>query len=134
MIDKNQRELAIQQFELAEEREPELASYYQLHQELFRIRNDIRDNIEGKLEMADARALEERARQGLPQLAFSQLPIEPDEFRELGLEISSLLLEYRRENGEIENRPLEKADWISLARERFEVPQDKADKKNSQHW
>lgn len=131
MIDQNQRELAIQQFKQAEGREPELASYYQLHQKIFRLQDEIRDNIKGDLEMADGGALEERAHHGRPQLAFSQLPIEPEEFGELTLEISNLLLEYHKEKGEVEDLVPDDFDIFSLARERFEGPQDKAEPKFS---
>jgi FdhE protein len=103
-------------------REPELASYYELHRTLFEMEDAARQEIEATLELADEEALETRIRQGLPLVAFDQLPIEPERFARLAEEIAAVLTDYEvavaaGSSGE------DPAAWVDLARRQFEQGQ-----------
>ena len=121
MVDKNQREQAVQQLEEAKGSDPEYASYYKVYQKIFSRQDETKKGITGELEMADRQALEGRARQGLPQLTFSQLPIESDLFHKLAQDIADIMLEYRGQEEKNDEEIIHKEiDWFSLAEERFE--------------
>jgi len=127
MPDHTQSEAAIQRLEDAKKDEPELAAYYQFYQNVFCLQAESKTSISRELEMIDEQALVARALQGLPQLAFSQLPIDPEQFNELALEIADALLEYQGQDNEENELSFEDVDWVSLARESFEEGLSKAD-------
>ncbi|MCJ7626330.1 MAG: formate dehydrogenase accessory protein FdhE [Anaerolineaceae bacterium] len=118
MIDTQRFEKAIQQLEEAKDREPELFSYYQFYQDIFRLQAEAIATIGEELVMADKKTLKQRAQQGLSQLSFSDLPIKPARFTEQALKLANTLLEHQ--GGDENELSLADVDWVSLARERFE--------------
>jgi FdhE protein len=106
----------------AAQQEPELAPYYQLHSRLSRLQEKIKGEITATLEMADEEALQARILQGLSLISFDQLPVEADRFAWLATEIAQVLVEYDVEVGE-RTLPDISAEWLPLARQRFEAGQ-----------
>ncbi len=102
----------------AAQREPELASYYELHIALIELQEEAKAAIGATLEMADSQALEARLREGLSLIAFEQLPIHPAQFAELSLEIAQVLLDH--EINILDQSLPDEVDWLSLARQQFE--------------
>jgi FdhE protein len=102
----------------AAQRDPDLASYYELHIALIELQEEAKRSIGATLEMADAGALEARLREGLPLIAFEQLPIQPAQFAELSLEIAQVLLDHEVEM--VDRMLPDEVDWLSLARQQFE--------------
>ncbi len=106
----------------AAKREPELASYYELHRTLFELQAAARQEIDAVLELADEEALEARIRQGLPLVASDQLPIEPERFARLAQEIAAVLTDY--EVAVVaDTMPQEPDEWADLAQRQFEMGQ-----------
>lgn len=106
----------------AAKREPELASYYELHRTLFELQAEAGQEIDVVLELADPAALEARIRQGVPLVAFDQLPIEPARFARLAEEIAAVLTDY--EVAVVaDTMPQEPDEWVDLAQRQFEVGQ-----------
>jgi formate dehydrogenase maturation protein FdhE len=118
MIDTQRFEKAIQQLEEAKEREPELISYYQFYQDIFRLQSEAIAAIGEELVMADGKTLRKRAQLGLPQMSFSHLPVKPDQFTELAIKLANTLLEYQ--GVDESESSFEDVDWVLLAKERFE--------------
>ncbi len=106
----------------ATQREPDLASYYELHRTLLELQERAREEITATLEMADEEGLQARMLQGLPLVSFAQLPIEAGRFAELAVAIVQTLTDY---DVETEDQTLlsDAAEWVSLAQQRFEVGQ-----------
>ena len=102
----------------AAEQDPELAAFYGLHRELFELQENARTGIAATLELADPAALQARTRQGLPLLAFAQLPIKPQRFTKLALAIAQALMSYYTD---LAGQPLpsDAAEWVALAERRF---------------
>jgi FdhE protein len=98
---------------------PELADFYEFHQEVFRLQHEAKAQISATLEMLDQEVLKARVRQGLPQLSFAQLPIEAGGFGRLATKIAQVLVQY---DPELAARAddLEGIDWLSLAGRQFE--------------
>jgi formate dehydrogenase maturation protein FdhE len=101
-------------------REPELASYYELHRRLLELQEQAREEITATLEMADKNALHARTLQGLPLLSFAQLPLDPTRLARLVEEIAQVLADHDVDVG---SRELPAVEWIYLAQQRFEVGQ-----------
>ena len=114
-------EKAQQSFEEAKKSEPGLAPYYQFYQRVFRLQAESRAAISYELELADQNVMQIRMSQGLPQVSFAQLPIEPISFKKLVLSLTEALLEYQ--GGEGEDLINVDLDWVSIAREQFEKRQ-----------
>ncbi len=112
----------------AAQREPDLAPYYDLHQTLIGLQEQAKQEISATLEMADEEALQERIVQGLPLIAFDQLPIEANSFAKLAAEIAKVLVEYNVETEE-SKLPDTAAEWLALARQQFEAGQATAEQK-----
>jgi FdhE protein len=106
----------------AAKREPELASYYELHRALFELQDEARQGIEAVLELADEEALGARVHQGLPLLAFEQLPLEPRRFARLAEEIAAVLTDYEVAVA-VDSMPEGPDEWVDLARRQFEMGQ-----------
>jgi len=120
-------EIVLQALNEAAEQDPELATYYGLHRELFELQENAKAETVATLELADPMALQARARQGLPSLAFAQLPIEPQRFTDLALAITQALTSYYTdlEGQELPSDPIE---WVALAERRFaEKPTEQND-------
>lgn len=111
----------------AVEQDPELAAYYELHRELFALQENARVEIAATLKLANPAALQTQARQGLPLLAFAQLPIEPQRFAALALAIAQALTNYYPE---LAGRPLpsDVAEWVALAERQFAKQAEPSDK------
>ncbi|MEA3338398.1 MAG: formate dehydrogenase accessory protein FdhE [Chloroflexota bacterium] len=106
----------------AAQREPELATYYELYRTLLELQKQAKEEITATLEIADEEALQARLSEGLPLISFAQLPIDAEQFAKLALEIAQMLTEYDVEVGE-RTLPKDGAEWISLAQQRFEAGQ-----------
>ncbi len=103
----------------AAQREPDLAPYYDLHRRLLERQAQARSEIAATLALVDEPALQERLRQGLPLIAFEQLPLDAGRFARLAQDIAHLLIEY---DVEAADRTLPDADgWFTLARRLFEL-------------
>ncbi len=99
--------------------DPELASYYDLHRQLFTLQENTRDEIMASLELADPAVLQARVRQGLPLLPFAQLPIEPQSFAELAGAVAQALTAYYPDLAG-QTLPDAAGEWVALARRRFD--------------
>jgi FdhE protein len=105
----------------AARREPDLAPYYEIHRTLLELQEEARGKIAATLEMADKEALQRRLLQGLALISFDQLPIEAEHFVKLAKAIAQVLTDYEVDVGD---RTLPNdAEWVSLARQRFEEGQ-----------
>jgi len=105
----------------AARREPDLASYYELHAKLFELQDKARGELAARLELADQPALQVRLLQGRSQLSFAQLPLEAGRFAKLSLAIAMALKEYYAPDRVVEQTlPANIAGWFSLAQRRFE--------------
>jgi FdhE protein len=104
----------------AARREPDLASYYELHRRLLALKEQARGEITATLEMADQEALQARTLQGLPLLSFAQLPLDPARLARLVEEIAQVLTDHDVDVGD---RGLPAVDWIDLAQQQFEAGQ-----------
>lgn len=105
----------------AAQREPDLASYYELHRVLLELQEKAKGGITAKLEMMDEESLQTRVLQGLPLVSFAQLPIEAGRFARLAEEIAQVLIDYDVEVGD---RALPAAaEWFPLVRQRFQAGQ-----------
>ena len=114
--------------EEAARREPDLASYYELHRKLFELQEKARSEIAATFDLADQAALQARLIQGLPLISFAHLPIEPGRFAELATAIAKELDagEWKLEGEERTlpaHLPAEVAGWIALAQARLEPGQ-----------
>lgn len=114
-------EKALQLLDEAKENEPELASYYQFYQQVFRLQGGAKAAITYELELADQTLLQSRMSEGLPQVSYAQLPIEPDSFTRLVLALADALMAYQDGEGDEFNYP--DLDWVAVAREHFEKRQ-----------
>ncbi len=120
MANRGDSARAIRRLEEAEDQEPGLASYYRFYRTIFLLQDAAKNDITEMLELMDENILEARAAQGLPQLAFSQLPFEPDRFQVLASDLAEALVRYRaEESGEDDMMVPANTDWVSLAKERF---------------
>jgi FdhE protein len=109
----------IEALDEAKVQNPELADFYEFHQEVFRLQHEAKAQIAGTLEMLDREVLLARVLQGLPQLSFAQLPLEAGGFSRLATEIAQALAQYDAEL-KAGTDGLEEVDWLSLAGRRFE--------------
>ena len=106
----------------AARRQPDLASYYELHRKLLELQEQAKREIEVTLELADEEALLARTLQGLALISFPQLPVEAARFAGLAVDLAQVLVEYGVEVGE-RTLPSDDAAWLSLAHQRFEMGQ-----------
>lgn len=106
----------------AAQREPDLASYYELHRTLLELQEKARDEITAALEMEDEEAVQARVLQGLPLVSFAQLPIEAERFARLATTTAQVLTDYDPDLEE-QTLPDSATAWVSLAERRFEEGQ-----------
>jgi FdhE protein len=108
----------------AARQEPALASYYELYRRLFELHEELEAGLTATLELAEQESLQARVLQGMPQVSFSQLPIEADRFAGLAEVVAKLLADYYAPEGRIEGGlPADAPAWIALAQKRFEEGQ-----------
>jgi FdhE protein len=121
-------ESAILRLEEAEAQEPVLANHYRFYRTIFELQDAAKRDINETLELMDEEILQARAAQGLPQLEFSQLPLQSDRFQGLVTDLAEALVKYRNEEGE-DDDAMEpgSVDWISVAKERFALERDDED-------
>lgn len=121
-MNDNRAERASQALAEAESQDERLSSYYAFHRSLLEVLNEVRVNISATLELADEKALQARVAQGLPLVAFSQLPIEERRFADLVSTVMQLLLDHDPDLGP-QTLPESSAEYYALARRRFEENQ-----------
>jgi FdhE protein len=106
----------------AAERDPDLAEYYEFQRALFDVHEQARNQIAARLELADPAALKERLSQGLPLLAFAQLPVRAEPFARLGVALAQALMSYYPDlDGQA--LPATATEWMALAEQRFQENQ-----------
>jgi formate dehydrogenase maturation protein FdhE len=101
----------------------DLAPYYEFHRTLFDLQEKAKKEITATLELADQEALQTRVLQGLSAISFAQLPIEAERFAGLSAAIAQRLGDYYASEGMGGELPTDMAEWVSLARRRFEEGQ-----------
>jgi len=101
----------------AAQREPQLASYYELHQALLALQEQAEQAITVPVEITEDEVATQ-TRQGLPAITFDRLPIDPQRFAQLALELARILQDFKVETGD-HVLPADDGEWIALARQSF---------------
>jgi FdhE protein len=96
-----------------------LSTYYAFHRALLQVLNQVKAGISATLELADKQALQARVAQGLPLIAFRQLPIEEKRFAELVSAVAQLLVDHDPDLTQ-QTLPESSAECHALAQRRFE--------------
>lgn len=102
----------------ASKQHPALVDYFELHKRIYTLQEQARSQITGSLQI-NGGALQARVARGIPQLVYSQLPIEPAGLQQLALDLAHALMDYDPDLA-AQAPSLKTVDWVTLARERFE--------------
>jgi len=119
---KENAEQVIKALEEARAQNPELASFYEFHQQVLQLQHQAKAQIAATLEMVDEQALQSRLQQGLPLLSFAQLPIEEGRFANQVGKMVQVLTDYDPDL-EAQAAPGNADECLTLARQRFEQAQ-----------
>jgi FdhE protein len=131
LVDEDHTQRILQALEKAGAKDPDLSAHYEFHRTLFQVLARAKADISATLEMVDGEALQARLVQGLPVLAFDQLPVEAERFAKLVSTVAQVLTEYDAALAE-QTVPGSPVECLALARQRFEQGQANEERSEGQ--